>query len=230
VGIVGHDLRTPLAAIHMGVQLLQRRGDLGEDQRRTIGRVGASASRMALIIRDLLDFTRVRREGRIPVERRPGDLAEVARRTIAELATAYPARVVSLDAPGPAPVLGDPERLAQVISNLAVNAVQHSSADSRVRIRVGAAPGQAVLEVHNDGPPIDPDLLPAVFEPFRRGSRHTGAWGSIGLGLHIVREVVRAHGGTVEARSSREEGTTFTVRIPSTDSAPMTTGGDPPPW
>ena len=222
VGVVGHDLRTPLAAVHMATTLLSRHGPLSEDQARTLGRIGASVARMTALIRDLLDFTRVRNEGRIPLTRRPTDLAEAARRAVAELQGIHLGRDLLLDAPLPAMVDGDPERLAQMVSNLAGNAVQHAPPGAPVRVTVRAAEGGVELAVHNGGPPIPEDILPEVFEPFRRGVRGPDPSGSIGLGLFIVREIVRGHGGEVDVRSSAEHGTTFTVRLrPARVAAPV---------
>jgi signal transduction histidine kinase len=216
VGVVGHDLRTPLAAIQMATGLLVRRGGLTEEQTRTLARLGASAARMTTIIRDLLDFTRIRNEGAIPVEPRPIDLREVARGVVAELQEIHPDREIGLEAPDAAPASGDPERLAQVISNLVGNAIQHGPPGAPVRVGVRADARALVVTVHNAGPPIAPELLPDVFEPFRQGlgAAHD-ANGSVGLGLFIVRELVRAHGGTAEVESTVERGTTFTIRLPA---------------
>lgn len=215
VGVVGHDLRTPLSAIRMATALLVRRGGLTDEQARTLSRLGASAARMTGIIRDLLDFSRVRREGTIPLERVELDLADLVRRAIAELRAVHPERDVVLEVPAEAPGVGDPERLTQVVSNLVGNAIQHSPAGSRIRVKVEAIPEALLFRVHNVGPPIPAALLPDIFEPFRRGAAAPGATGSVGLGLFIVRELVRAHGGTVEVTSSGAAGTTFTVRLPA---------------
>jgi signal transduction histidine kinase len=215
VGVVGHDLRTPLAAVHIATTLLARRGTLSHDEARTVGRIGASVARMTAIVRDLLDFGRIRREGRIPVARRDVDLAEVAARSVAELRAVHSSREIALDARGPVPVVGDPERLAQVVSNLVGNALQHGPPDVAVRVVAAATGGEALLEVHNAGAPIPPALLADMFEPFRRGPSGPDPSGSVGLGLFIVRELARAHGGEVAVRSAQGEGTTFTVRLPA---------------
>jgi signal transduction histidine kinase len=212
-GIVGHDLRTPLAAITMSVAVLLRRGGLAEEQRRTISRIGGSAGRMARIIRDLLDFTRVRNEGSIPIDARPTDLVQLAERAVAELVAAHPGREIRLDAPAAALLDADPDRLGQVVTNLGANALQHGRAESCVTVNVAPEGDGIALRVHNDGPPIPADLLPQLFQPFRRG-RGGGEDGSLGLGLFVVREVVRAHGGDVEVSSTERDGTTFTVRLP----------------
>jgi signal transduction histidine kinase len=216
VGIVGHDLRTPLASIRMAAALLARRGELSGEGARTLARLGASATRMTGIIRDLLDFTRIRKDGAIPLEPRDLDLAAVARGVVAELQEVHPERVIALEAPQSAPGRGDPDRLAQVLSNLVGNAIQHSPAGSAVAVRVRAGAADLALEVHNHGPPIPASLVPHVFEPFRQGPRAPqDASGSVGLGLFIVQELVRAHGGSVRVESFAEAGTTFTVSLPA---------------
>lgn len=213
VGIVGHDLRTPLAAIRMAAGLLFRRGGLSEEQARTLARLGASAARMTSIIRDLLDFTRVRKDGTLPVEPRAIDLAELVRHAAAELQAVHPDREIVLEVPDAAPAMGDPERLVQVVSNLVGNAVQHGPPRRPVRVAVRRHEAGVAILVHNEGPPIPSALLPEIFEPFRQGVRPSDASGSVGLGLFIVRELVRAHGGRVEVESSAEAGTTFTVSL-----------------
>jgi signal transduction histidine kinase len=213
VGIVGHDLRTPLAAIRMSTALLLRRGGLTEEQVRSIARIDGSAVRMTRIIHDLLDFTRVRNEGRIPMRVQPAELVSVVRRAVAELAAAHPDREIGLAAPDEVTISADPDRLGQVVTNLVGNALQHSPPEARVLVEIEEDEAAVSLGVHNDGPPIRAELLGEIFEPFRRGQRGVDG-GSIGLGLFIVREVVRAHGGEVSVRSSAGEGTTFTVRLP----------------
>lgn len=226
VGIVGHDLRTPLAAITMSVSMLLRRGGLEPEQARALARVSAAAGRMARIIHDLLDFTRVRNGGPIPVAPRDADLADLVRRAVAELAAVHPDRTLLVAAPEAAPIVADPDRLGQVVTNLVGNAIQHSPPDARVSVSVARGEGVLDLEVHNEGPPIPADLLPAIFEPFRRGHRAGPDGGSLGLGLFIVREIVRAHGGAVAVRSAAGDGTTFTVRLPASGDAawPASTG------
>lgn len=225
-GIVGHDLRTPLAAIRMSAAVLLRRGGLSEEQTRTLARIDGSAARMTRIIYDLLDFTRMRNGGRIPVHVRPVDLVPLVRRAVAELAAVHPTREIRLAVPEALPVVGDPDRLAQAVSNLVGNALQHSPEDARVSVEVEEDESAIAIGVHNEGPPIRAELLDEIFEPFHRGERG-GQGGSLGLGLFIVREVVRAHGGEVTVRSTAGEGTTFTVRLPAPRAGAGATRGVP---
>ncbi len=228
VGIVGHDLRTPLAAIRMSAAVLLRRGGLTDEQGRTLARIDGSAARMTRIIHDLLDFTRVRAEGRIPVHVALADLVPLVRRAVAELAAVHPTREIRLASPDELPIAADPDRMAQVVSNLVGNALQHSPPEARVSVEIDEDDAAVAIGVHNDGPPIRADLLGEIFEPFHRGQRGGGAdGGSLGLGLFIVREVVRAHGGEVSVRSTAGEGTTFTVRLPALRAAPAAERGVP---
>jgi signal transduction histidine kinase len=146
------------------------------------------------------------------VQVRATDLVPLVRRAVAELAAVHPTREIRLAVPEEVAVSADPDRLGQVLTNLVGNALQHSPPAARVSVEVEEDSGAVAIGVHNEGPPIEADLLPEIFEPFHRG--HGGEGGSLGLGLFIVREVVRAHGGEVTVRSRAGEGTTFTVRLP----------------
>jgi signal transduction histidine kinase len=214
IAVVGHDLRTPLSAISMAVGVLFRRGGLDEKQAQTLSRVSSSSQRMAGIIRDLLDFSRARQGLGIPIARGPLDLRAIAEHALLELQAAHQRQCeIRLKVSGDVLGEGDPARVAQVISNLAGNAVQHGRPEAPVEVALEGADDELRISVHNEGPPIPADLLPLVFEPFRRGQPGE-AGDSVGLGLFIVREIVRAHGGSVEVQSHPGDGTTFTVRLP----------------
>jgi signal transduction histidine kinase len=211
IGVVGHDLRNPLTAILASAQLLLRFAGLNEKQARVVGRISASADRMARMIDDLLDFARSRLGGGFPIDRRRMDLRELCEHTVEELEFAYASRTVRLEAEGDLWGSWDPDRMAQVISNLVANALQHSSEDGEVRVFLKGEHDVVVLRTHNRGPPIPPEVLPHVFEPGRRGDARPGG---LGLGLYIVQQIVLAHGGNIEANSSADDGTTFTVVLP----------------
>ncbi len=117
----------------------------------------------------------------------------------------------TLEVSGATTLAGDRERLLQVASNLVGNAVQHGT--GAVRVEVEGGPGEVALAVHNEGPRIPPEAVPHLFEPFRRGVRGDGQAGSVGLGLFIVREVVRAHGGRIDVQSDAAR-TMFRVVLP----------------
>ncbi|HKC61291.1 MAG TPA: GAF domain-containing sensor histidine kinase [Myxococcales bacterium] len=216
VAIVGHDLRNPLTAILSAAQLLLRHGGLSERQARTVARIAASSERMARMIGDLLDFTRSRLGGGFPIQTRRMGLRELCEAVIEELELAYPERTIELEARGDAWGNWDPDRIAQVISNLVGNALQHSPESGTVRVDLRDEGDRVLLETSNAGPPIPQDVLPHLFEPGRRGPPGRGRKESsgLGLGLYIVQQIVLAHGGAISVRSSAEEGTTFTVSLP----------------
>jgi PAS domain S-box-containing protein len=215
VGIVGHDLRNPLSAISTAAQLLLRYG-LSERQARTAGRIVSTADRMARMIADLLDFTRSRLGGGFPIQTRRMNLHDLCETVIEELELAYPERTVELDARGDAWGNWDPDRMAQVLSNLAANALQHSPESSTVRVELRDEGERVVFLTSNAGPAIPADVLPRLFEPGRRGppGRSHKESSGLGLGLYIVRQIVLAHGGDISVRSSATEGTTFEAWLP----------------
>jgi signal transduction histidine kinase len=212
VAVVGHDLRTPLSAIDMTAQALLRRGGLAAREAASVTRIASSAARMASIIRDLLDYSRTRQGQGIPVRPAPLDADELCRRVVGEIRQASPEASIELLAEGDLRLMGDADRLQQVVANLVANAVQHGGQE-RVEVVARSDGDEVALSVHNSGPPIDPEVLPHLFEPFRRG-RSARPGDSIGLGLYIVSEIVKAHGGRVEVASAPGAGTTFTVRLP----------------
>ena len=216
VGIVGHDLRNPLSAIVTASQLLLRHGGLADRQAKAVARIASSADRMARMIADLLDFTRSRLGGGFPIQTRRADLRELCAAVIEELELAYPSRSVEFEARGDAWGNWDPDRMAQVVSNLVGNALQHSPETSTVRVDLRDEGDRVVFETSNAGTPIPPEVLPHIFEPGRRGPPGVGRQESsgLGLGLYIVRQIVLAHGGEISVRSSAAEGTTFVVSLP----------------
>jgi signal transduction histidine kinase len=129
-----------------------------------------------------------------------------------EIALSYPDRTLVLEQACPCEGEWDRDRIAQVATNLIVNAVKHGAADRPITVRVGIEGDEAHLEVHNDGPAIPPGRLATIFEPFTTASKP--ALDSLGLGLTIVREIVSAHGGHVDVSSSDEQGTTFRIGLP----------------
>jgi len=210
LGIVSHDLRNPLTAIVTSAQLLLRYGELPERQARVVARISSSADRMARMIDDLLDFARTRLGGEFPIHPRRVDLRQLCEQTIEELEFAY-TRQVKVDAQGDLWGDWDPDRIAQVVSNLVGNAIQHSDG-GEVTVTISGESELVRLRTANGGPPIPPAVLPHVFEPGRRGNGERT--GGLGLGLFIVQQIVLAHGGAIEVRSSEEEGTTFEVSLP----------------
>jgi PAS domain S-box-containing protein len=213
VAIVSHDLRNPLNAISLSATGLLKREDVDERTTKTASRIYAAADRATGMIRDLLDFTQAR-VGGIPIHPRPLDFHEHVQRVVEEVRLAWPERALHLHASGDGRGAWDEGRLAQVITNLVGNALQHSPRGTPVRVTTRAEGDEVVLEVHNEGAPIPAELLPTLFAPYHRGPESGAGRGSLGLGLFIARQIVLGHGGTLDVRSCAGEGTTFTVRLP----------------
>ncbi|HEX9051146.1 MAG TPA: ATP-binding protein [Anaeromyxobacter sp.] len=217
LGIVSHDLRTPLAAIDTGAAVLSRSG-LPPKQARIAALIHSSSRRMARIIRDLLDYTRTRAREGIPLSIRPADVGEVCARVVEEAALRDGAVTLDLHRDGDLSGEWDTDRLEQVFGNLVGNAVRHAPPGTPVRVRALGEADRVRVEVENDGPPVPPESLRSIFDPFRRaaGADPGAAHAGVGLGLFIVRSIVEAHGGTVDVRSAPARPVTFTVRLPRT--------------
>jgi PAS domain S-box-containing protein len=215
VGIVSHDLRGPLNAILAGASMMLQRDTIEPWQAKTAARILSCAERSNRLIRDLLDFTQARMGGSIPIRPAPADLHELTLQVVEEARVAHVEREIRVSQSGDGRGQWDADRMAQVVSNLVTNALKYSPEKTPVQVETVGDGERVVLRVHNQGEPIAADLLPRIFEPLRRGKRRASRSDrSIGLGLYIVRELVQAHGGTVEASSSEAEGTTFTVSLP----------------
>ncbi|MGE6758764.1 ATP-binding protein [Corallococcus interemptor] len=215
IGIVSHDLRSPLNAILLSANALLQRDDLGDRATKNTGRIISSAERANRLIRDLLDVTQARLGGGLPVHRRRIDFHAATRQALEEVQVALPERQVLLEQHGDGLGSWDEERLGQVVQNLVTNALRYGDPDAPVRMTTREEGDDLVLEVHNQGRPIPPEMLPTLFQAMRRGQHDAGRSSrSVGLGLYIVQQVARAHGGHVSVASSAEAGTTFTVRLP----------------
>ncbi|MBM7119035.1 PAS domain S-box protein [Archangium primigenium] len=215
IGIVSHDLRNPLSAILLGVTTLARREGLDERSLKSILRIQSSAERAVRMIRDLLDFTQARLGGGIPLKRQRTDLHLVTRGVLEEVEATTPGREVLLRHLGDGQGEWDADRIAQVIQNLVTNALKYSAPESPVRVEATGDDGWVTLRVHNHGTPIPAERHASLFEPLQRATAEVDRVGrSVGLGLYIVDQIVRAHGGAVSVHSTAEDGTTFTVKLP----------------
>lgn len=213
LGIVGHDLRTPLSAIVMGTSVA-RQAAADPRQRAALERVRQSAARMTALIADLLDLARARQGLGMTVVPRPVALADVCAQAISELEQVHPGRTIRLVARGEQRAHADPSRVHQAVSNLVANALRHGAAEGEVTVEAGGDDETAAIRVHNRGDPIPPEEVAGIFEPFGRGRAGASPAGSVGLGLFIVAAIARAHGGTISVESSESAGTTFTLSFP----------------
>ena len=211
VAAVGHDLRNPLNAILTAAQLLEMTAT-DDRTRLTASRLRSSGKRMSAIIDDLFDLARVRLGGGLTIEPGETDLLAIAQRVVTEHQQVHPRRAFDVHPSGDLRGEWDERRLEQVLSNLIGNALRHGARDSVIAIRLDGAGEEVTFSVHNRGT-IPPDILPALFDPFRSGREKASREG-LGLGLFIVRQVIEAHGGSVEVTSTEQDGTTVGIRLP----------------
>jgi phosphoserine phosphatase RsbU/P len=215
LGIVGHDLRNPLGAIVMAADVVLRDHGVEPEVERLASRVQSSARRMGRILDQLADFTQARRGNALPLVPELCDLGDIGREVLGELRTAYPDATLALVCD--APIVGewDRARIAQVLTNLASNAVQHGDSERPISVSCGTVGDAVTVTVHNHGAPIPRDLQRVLFDPFQRAAQ-AGLHGSpsFGLGLYISREIAHAHGGTLAVRSSDDAGTVFALTMP----------------
>ncbi|HEY0714324.1 MAG TPA: hybrid sensor histidine kinase/response regulator [Polyangia bacterium] len=210
--VMGHDLRNPLNAIVLSAKMLQMAPSDPAAVTKTGHRLEAVAKRMSTLIEDVLDFSRVRVGGTFPVQRGAADLEEIVRRVVQEHEAASPGAKLSVHAAGNLRGEWDGDRLAQVASNLIGNAIRHGQA-GQIIIRLQGRQDMVSLSVRNSGV-IPEEALDSLFDPFRRGQSTTRRGEGLGLGLFIVQQIVHAHQGRVDVRSSAAEGTEFVVEIP----------------
>lgn len=211
VAAVGHDLRNPLSAIMAGVQLLEKTAT-DERTKHAVARLKSSGKRMSAIIEDLFDLARARLGGGIAIEPTRTELSAIVQRVVSEHRQAHPHR--TLDAETIDELYGswDERRLEQVVANLVDNAERHGAVEAPIAVRLDATEDQVMISVHNLGA-IHPDVLPCLFDPFRSGREKRSREG-LGLGLFIVYQIVEAHGGRIDVRSTEEAGTTILVTLP----------------
>jgi signal transduction histidine kinase len=211
ISILGHDLRGPLNTIVVGATLMTEDAELPARHRKNAQRIVDSGHRMNRLVGDLLDFARTSLGGGIPVTRMASDMGQACRGIVEELQLANPAREISFHSEGDHHGEWDRDRVSQVVGNLVGNGLQHSHGGP-VRLALVEEGAMVVMKVSNQGVIAD-DIIPLLFEPFRH--RNGGHRAGLGLGLYIVREIVRAHGGTVEVACDGElNQTTFMVRMP----------------
>ena len=212
VGIVSHDLRNPLSTIQMGTLLLTR-GDVTPNQLNVLGRLSRAADRAHRLIADLLDFTQARLGTGLAVTPRPVDLHQVISESLDELGQAFPGRLLKHERAGEGLCTLDADRVAQLVGNLVSNAMAYGKPDTAVTVTSSVGRGTCSVAVHNEGPAIPAQLQAGLFKPMARGT-DTHERRSVGLGLFIVSEIARAHGGSVSVASAPESGTTFSATFP----------------
>ena len=219
LAILGHDLRSPLAAIANSGLLLASPGLLPPDAALdAVRRINRSASRMSSMIADLLEYTRTRLGRAKPISLEFLNLEQLCRIAHDEIRAAHPERIFWFETSGDLEGHFDSAQLHQVLSNLLNNAVQHGAANQPITLSAHGEPDKVTLQVRNYGRPIPPDQLQVIFNPLvrvpLRSDELKAESSSLGLGLYIAREIVTMHGGTIMAESSEEAGTVFSARLP----------------
>ncbi|HEX8255744.1 MAG TPA: HAMP domain-containing sensor histidine kinase [Thermoanaerobaculia bacterium] len=212
---LGHDLRNPLNAIVISSALLARSGQLDEENTQVARQMAGFADVMTGMIHDLLDFTRTRLGGGMPVSATSVDLQDLCRDVLEEFRAAHSNRTVNFDSVGDTTGEWDAARLRQVLSNLVANAIQHGADTSPIEVFANGEGSDVLVTVTNQGAAISESALPTIFDPFvRADASRKQTPGGIGLGLYIARQIVLAHNGTITVKSSETTGTTFTVSLP----------------
>jgi signal transduction histidine kinase len=215
LSILGHDLKNPLTAI-TGLAERLLRDKASERQTLFMSNIVISARRMSHIINDLLELARVRLGSGISIRRAPAYLRRICMTVVEEMRAVFPNRTFHFNSDDELPGEWDENRLSQAISNLAHNAVQHGAINSAVTLTAKRSGDGVEVSVHNEGIPIPQHLIPKLFDSFYRLDEDAGRNpNGLGLGLYISKEIIAAHGGIIEVRSSAEEGTTFVIRLPS---------------
>jgi signal transduction histidine kinase len=216
--VLGHDLRNPLNAIITSAYLLERQSQ-EEAVHDTARRILSSGNRMGRMIEDMIDASRARLTGGIPLKRESSDLLALIQRVIKEHQSAFPRRNIEVWHEGDFSGNWDSGRLAQAASNLIGNALQHGENAEPIRVRIdGTQPGQVEIMVSNAGV-IPADVMDRLFEPFHGGRPESGRRGGLGLGLFIVQQIVQAHGGAVDVKSGEDGHTSIRATVPRQSTA-----------
>lgn len=171
---------------------------------------------MRVLVSDLLDMTQTRLGGSLRIEREQANLALICQEATDEMRTVHPDRTFELDLSGDLSGTWVPARLSQILANLLQNAVQHGAQGRPVTLSLHEERDRVVLSIHNEGAAISESARLRIFELLIRGEGGTASRqsSSLGLGLYIAREIARAHGGSIDVKSSENEGTCFTVCLP----------------
>ncbi|MDQ2151604.1 GAF domain-containing sensor histidine kinase [Alcaligenaceae bacterium C4P045] len=218
IAVLGHDLRNPLASIDAGAKLLRRRA-VDDRTLSIVTSMERSVGRMANLIDNVLDFARGRLGGGLMLDCDSSEpLEPVLHQVIGELQSAWPERRIETSIDGLGDVYCDRPRMAQLLSNLLGNALTHGSSNSPILVEAYRTDDTLQLSVENAGAPIPAATIERLFQPFFRASAAPAQQG-LGLGLYIVSEIARAHGGTLSVISD-DQVTRFTLTIPAVNAEP----------
>ncbi len=216
IGILAHDLQNPLSAVLLSTALVQKTTPTEPTLRLTTTIVN-NAKRLSRMVAELLDFARSRRPEGLPVHPTEVDIGALAASAVETIRGVHPSRTIDLVCEADLQAWCDSDRALQVVTNLLENALRYGADDRPVTVTLRGKEDEIELRVHNWGKPIDVDDLNMLFDAFRRGrGAAQRAGGGLGLGLYVVDQVMRAHGGRVEVTSSEADGTTFVTHWPRT--------------
>ena len=216
LGILGHDIRSPLGAITMSSYLMPRTGELNEKQSALNGQIESSCTRAMKIVADLLDLTRARMGTGLPIQREPMVMSTLAEQIVQESRVQFPNRSILLTVSVNSEGEWDSSRMGQVFSNLISNAIQYGAPDSAITVTIGGNEAAVNISVHNQGSEMSAAQLATIFNSFTRGAgtSETQPTANLGLGLFITKEIVHSHGGTIRVVSTKNEGTNFMIALP----------------
>lgn len=215
MGILGHDLRNPLAAISGVQSILKMSKNLSEKERSLIGRSDSSVKRMKELIDNLLELTKLRLGSGMTINKSTIDLSKQTEKIVQELQLSYPEAELIIESPGPVQGEWDVLRLDQLMTNLITNALRYGKPGGPVTINISAKGKKAIFKVHNEGSPIKESIKHMVATgKFTKTNGDPTQKDSYGLGLYIVKEIVDGHKGKIEVESSEEAGTTFIIFLP----------------
>ncbi|HEX4339415.1 MAG TPA: GAF domain-containing sensor histidine kinase [Polyangiaceae bacterium] len=210
IAVLGHDMRNPLGSISIGTELLSRKLTESNDLR-TVDRIRSSTRRIGALVEDLLDLARGRLGGGIALDTADvEDLPVRLRHVVAEVQASHPSRKLELSIELNSSVRCDEKRIEQLLSNLIANAIEHGEPHSPVVVRVHGTERTFEIDVRNEGAIADEDIE-RLFQPYFRGKG--GRRNGLGLGLYIVSEIARSHGGRVKVESVNGR-TAFTFTMP----------------
>jgi len=221
LAMLGHDLRAPLSGIQMAAHVIDHPAADDAGRVRAAVRIRRALVQMDHLITDLIDFTRSRLGAGLPITKARCDLAALAHDALDAVRSSFPEREFQSELSGDLSIDADAARMSQLLSNLLYNAIQHGDPASTIALRAAGHADGVTLQVHNRGASIPAESLPLLFEPLVQAAKAASTPGSrastsMGLGLFIVKEITRGHGGRIDVESSLEDGTTFTLHLPRT--------------
>lgn len=219
LGILGHDLRTPLGVVHMSAHYLLQTDRLTGAQTKASARILTAANRMQGMVKDILDFTQTAFGVALPITPAAADIGAITTDIVTEVAALHPDETIELSCEGDLTGRWDAARVGQMLANLIANAVQHGRPGEPVIVSVDADKDSVRVQVSNAGPPIPADARENMFSPLRQNpatdaERRAGSSG-LGLGLYITKAIADAHGGSIQVASG-DARTSFSVRLPRT--------------